>query len=95
MLGENAFNRSSVLEARCLLKVDAGDRSGKVNNGIVGSGTMAEVESAKVGAFSIEVGVGLTIPLSGNSGSIFMDASVETRSGWTSANASAGYRINF
>ena len=95
VLGENAFNRSSVLEARCLLKVDAGDRSGKVNNGIVGSGTMAEVESAKVGAFSIEVGVGLTIPLSGNSGSIFMDASVETRSGWTSANASAGYRINF
>ncbi len=95
IVGRNTFNRASIFEARLLLKADAGDRSGTARNGIIGSATMAEVESAEVGAVGVEVGAGLTVPLGSQSGSLFLDASLEYRSGWTSANASAGYRVDF
>ncbi len=95
VVSENAFKRDSIFEARLLLKADAGDRSGKATNGIIGSRTMAKVESAEVGAVGIEAGAGLTIPLGSGNGSIFMDASIEYRRGWTSVNASAGYKITF
>ncbi len=94
-VGENAFNRSSIFEARLLLKMDAGDRSGVAKNGIVGTTKMAEVESAEVGAVGVEAGAGLTIPLGSQSGSLFLDASLEYRRGWTSVNVSAGYRVDF
>ena len=95
IVGENAFNRTAIFEARMLLKADAGDRSGSVNNTLLGSASSSEVESAEVGAVGVEVGAGLTIPLGASSGSIFMDASMEWRKGWTSVDASVGYRINF
>ena len=72
-----------------------GDRSGKAKNSIIGSDSMSEVESAEVGALGVEIGAGITIPLGSESGSIFVDASLEYRRGWTSADASVGYRINF
>ena len=50
IVGENAFNRASILEARLLAKVDVGDRSGTAVNGIIGCATHKEVESAEVGA---------------------------------------------
>ncbi len=95
IVGENAFNRTAIFETRMLLKADAGDRSGSVNNTLLGSASSSEVESAEVGAVGVEVGAGLTIPLGASSGSIFMDASMEWRKGWTSVDASVGYRINF
>ena len=95
IVGENSFNRTAIFEARLLLKADVGDRSGTADNTLLGAVTSAEVESAEVGAIGVEVGAGLTIPLGSSSGSIFMDASVERRRGWTSLDASAGYRISF
>ena len=95
IVGENAFNRASILEARLLAKVDVGDRSGTAVNGIIGCATHKEVESAEVGAVGLEAGVGLSVPLGSQYGSLFLDGSVEWRRGWTSLNASAGYRINF
>ena len=95
VVGGRALNRTSVFEARALVKADLGDRSGVSDNAIAGSGTYAEVESAEVGAVGIEIGAGITIPLGTQYGSIFMDASLEWRQGWTSADASVGYRINF
>ena len=95
LVGENSFNRTAIFEARLLLKADVGDRSGTADNTLLGAVTSAEVESAEVGAIGVEVGAGLTIPLGSSSGSIFMDASVECRRGWTSLDASAGYRISF
>ncbi len=95
LVGENSFNRTAIFEARLLLKADVGDRSGTADNTLLGAVTRAEVESAEVGAIGVEVGAGLTIPLGSSSGSIFMDASVECRRGWTSLDASAGYRISF
>ncbi len=94
-VGENAFNRSSVLEARLLAKADIGDRSGTTTNAIVGHSKRAEVESAEVGAVGIETGIGISIPLGAQSGSIYADASLEWRDNWVSTNATLGYRINF
>ena len=48
-----------------------------------------------MGAFGIELGAGLTIPMGQDGGSIFMDASVELRGDYTNANGTVGYRINF
>ena len=95
VVGGRSLNRTSIFEARMLVKADFGDRSGTSSNAITNSGTFAEVESAEVGAVGVEVGAGITIPLGTHYGSIFMDASFEWRRGWTSADASVGYRVNF
>ena len=94
IVGENAFNRASIFEARVLLKAEVGDRSGTARNGFVGTTRMSEVESAEVGSVGVEAGAGLTIPV-GTGGSLFMDAALEYRRGWMSADASVGYRIHF
>ena len=94
-VGENAFNRRAIFEARALAKLDAGDRSGKSRNGIIGNSASAEVESAETGAAGFEIGAGLSVPIGSQYGSVFMDASFEWRDGWSSVDASVGYRINF
>jgi hypothetical protein len=43
----------------------------------------------------VELGAGLTIPVGDDDGSIFVDGSVELRSGYTNVNGTVGYRINF
>ena len=73
----------------------AGDRSGKARNGIIGNSTSAEVESAETGAAGFEIGAGISVPVGSQSGSVFMDASFEWRDGWSSVDASAGYRVSF
>ena len=96
MVGTNAFNRSAVLEGRVLVKGDAGDRSGTVMNRLInGDGTARELESAKIGAVGLEFGVGLMVPVGSEGDSIFIDASVEMRRGYTSFDANVGYRFNF
>lgn len=96
IVGENAYNRTSILEARALVKLDAGDRSGTATNALVnGANVQAEVESARVGAVGVELGAGLTVPLGASSGSVFVDTSLEVRSGYTGLNATAGYRFSF
>ena len=96
VVAENAVNRASILESRMLLKVDAGDRSGSASNVLVnGSAVSANVESAELGAVGIEIGAGLTIPIGEGSGSIFVDGSLELRSGYTNMDANVGYRVSF
>ena len=96
IIGENAFNRASVFEARALVKTDFGDRPGTATNALIhGSGASAEVESASVGSVGLEIGAGLSVPVGSRGGSVFIDGSVEFRSNYTSTNASAGYRISF
>ncbi|MBQ3218766.1 MAG: autotransporter domain-containing protein [Akkermansia sp.] len=96
VVGENLYNRSSIFEARALAKVDVGDRSSEANVAFVGgSGFTGTVESAELGAFGIELGAGITIPLGAESGSVFMDGSVELRSGYTNLNGTVGYRVEF
>ena len=94
-ISENAFGRSSVFEARVLAKADAGDNTGKATNALLRGSVSQEVESASVGKFGIEIGAGLTLPVSSDGGTFFIDGSAEFRSGYTNFNASAGYRISF
>lgn len=96
VVGESMFNRTSILEARVLVKADMGDRSGSADVALTRlPGKTASVDSAEMGAFGVEAGAGLTIPMGQESGSIFMDASVELRSDYTNVNGTIGYRLNF
>ena len=96
IVGENLYNRTSILEGRMLVKIDAGDRSGSSTHSLInGTAEKAEVESAKVGAVGVEIGAGISVPLGSSSGVIFFDASVELRRGYTSLDATAGYRFSF
>ena len=96
VVGESMYNRTSIFEARVLAKADVGDRNGSADVGLASLGcTKHEVESAEMGAFGLEAGAGLTIPVGEEGGSIFMDASVELRSDYTDVNGTVGYRINF
>ena len=95
-IGENIYNRTSLLEGRVLAKCDVGDRSSTASAGFAALGrTAGEVESAEVGAFGVEVGAGLTVPVGQDGGSLFFDASLELRADYTNVNATVGYRINF
>lgn len=91
--GENNYNRTCLFECRALAKLTTGDTRGSSEVSLAGSS--AEVESAEMGALGLEAGAGFTVPVGAEGGSIFIDASIEVRSDYTNANATAGYRINF
>ena len=96
VVGESVYNRTSILEARVMAKVDAGDRSGSSDVALAAlPESRSSVDSAEMGAFGLEVGAGLTLPIGQEGGSIFADASVELRSDYTNVNGTVGYRINF
>lgn len=96
VVGESMYNRTSILEARVMAKADAGDRSGSSDVALGAlPGATGSVDSAERGAFGLEAGAGLTIPVGDEGGSLFMDASVELRSDYTNVNGTVGYRINF
>ena len=96
VVGENVFNRTSVLEARALAKLDVGDRSSEADVAFLGSRKTATVESAELGAFGVELGAGLSIPVGDEEdGILFFDVSAELRSGYSNLNGTVGYRINF
>lgn len=95
-IGENIYNRTSLLEGRVLAKCDIGDRSSSASAALAALGhTAGEVESAEVGAFGVELGAGLTVPVGQEGGSLFFDASLELRADYTNVNATVGYRISF
>ena len=96
VVGESMYNRTSIFEARVLAKADVGDRNGSADVALAAlENDKQKVESAEMGAFGLEAGAGLSIPLGEESGSIFMDASVELRSDYTNVNGTVGYRLNF
>ncbi len=96
VVGENIYNRTSVFEARALIKLDAGDRESEMDTALINaSAAKGTVRSAEMDAFGIELGAGITVPVGMESGSIFMDGSIEFRDCYTSANATLGYRVNF
>lgn len=96
VVGENLYNRTSILEGRVLVKLDAGDTKGESETTLInGSTTTGNMVSAEVGAVGLEVGAGISIPMDNSNGSVFFDASAEVRSGYTNLNATIGYRVSF
>ncbi|MFI3244663.1 MAG: autotransporter domain-containing protein, partial [Akkermansia sp.] len=96
VIGENLYNRASILSARAMLKFDAGDRASEADVTLTSnSGLTESIKGAEYGALGIELGLGLTIPVTEDVGAIFADVSCEFRSGRSSVNASVGYRFGF
>ncbi len=96
VVGESLYNRTSIFEARALLKLDAGDRESTVDSSMLGaSAAHGSLKSAEMDAFGLELGAGITVPMGMDSGSIFADGSIEFRGSYTSVNATFGYRLNF
>ena len=97
LIGENVYNRSALFESRLLVKVDAGDRRGEAATRFINGSYVTNMVGAEVGVVGVEIGAGITIPLGGglSGGSFFMDGSVEFRQGWTSFDATTGFRISF
>ncbi|MBR5889172.1 MAG: autotransporter domain-containing protein [Akkermansia sp.] len=93
VVGQRMLNRACGFEARALVKYDIGDRQSTTSTGFTGYATRAGIESAELGAFGVELGAGISVPV--RTGSIFADAAVELRSDYTNFNATVGYRIQF
>ena len=94
-VGTSAFNRHTLLETRALLKLDAGDRDVTPQANFVGVGGMQNIKSNEYGAFGVEIGAGVMIPIGEGASSLFFDVSAEFRSGYSDVNGAAGYRVNF
>lgn len=92
-VGQRTINRSCGFEARALAKCDFGDRQSDTMVGFMGQAARANIESAELGAFGLELGAGISVPV--GTGSIFADGAVELRSDYTNFNATVGYKIEF
>lgn len=93
---ENVYNRSCLLEGRVLLKLDAGDtRSHSEISLLADRRRGGRVRSAENGRFGVELGAGITVPLGAESGSLFLDGSVEWWRDESAINGTAGYRLSF
>ena len=96
LIGENVYNRSSLLEGRLLATFDVGDRRSSTAAGLaLLPGSAGNIHSAELSVCGFEAGVGLSVPLGQNSGNLFIDGSVELRSDYSNLNATVGWRINF
>ncbi len=93
VLGQQTLNRACAFEARALAKYDFGDTQTDTNVGFINHATRAGIKSAELGAFGVELGAGISVPV--GSGSIFADGAVELRSDYTNFNATVGYRVEF
>ena len=93
VVGEQSLNRPCNVEARALLKYDFGDTQSDTSVGFINHATRANIESADLGAFGVELGAGISVPV--GDGRIFADGAVELRSGYTNYNATIGYGIRF
>ena len=95
VVGTSVYNRSSIFEGRVLCKLDTGDREASTHNSFVNVGNKREVRSSEMGAFGLELGAGLVVPIAEDGGSIFFDVSAEIRDKYTEVNGTVGYRYNF
>lgn len=93
IVGRRMLKRDCTFGARALAKYDFGDRQSAASVGFINQSAYAPVESAELGAFGLELGAGISVPV--RKGSIFADSSVELRSDYTNFNATVGYRIQF
>jgi hypothetical protein len=93
VLGQKSLNRACCFEARALAKYELGDKQSTATVGFIDHATRAGIESAEKGAFGLELGAGISVPV--GSGSIFTDGTLELRSDYTNFNATVGYKIQF
>ena len=93
---ETEMNRQSLLEARMLVKMDAGERRNACDVALNALRSRSgRVHSADVGWVGMEMGAGISIPVGVNAGFLFLDAGFEFRADATDWNGTVGYRFSF
>lgn len=95
IVGQNWLNTPAIMEARVLGKAIAGRTEGSASVSIPGLGNSASVHGADPGNFGVELGVGFSIPLGKDCGSLLLDCSAEFYSDQTSVNGILGYQCTF
>ena len=96
VMGENLYNRASIVEARALFKVRGGDREATAENALLAvPGSAVSAKAAEMGTLSCELGIGVTVPIGADGSSVFADASVDVGGGYSDFNGTVGYLINF
>ena len=93
---ENTMNRQSLLEARVLVKMDAGERRSDCDVALNALRSRSgRMRAASEGWVGMEMGVGITIPLGVGAGWLFLDGGFEFRAEETDWNGTVGYRFTF
>jgi outer membrane autotransporter protein len=93
---ENEMNRQALLEARMLVKMDAGERRNACDVALNAlRARSGRVHSAEEGWVGMEIGAGVSIPIGVNAGFLFLDAGFEFRADATDWNGTVGYRFTF
>ncbi len=81
--------------ARALFKLDAGNRQQSVGVGFRDiAGTHSTIYGQEASAFGVELGLGVSIPVSTQS-SVFMNGTTEIRRDQQTINGSVGYKLSF
>lgn len=94
-VGANAWNRTGILEARALVKVEMGDRRGDSRVSFAQNGShAATVRSAEQGVVGVELGASITAPLGADS-ALFLDFSADIHAAEVNFNATLGYKVSF
>ncbi|MCQ2372388.1 MAG: autotransporter outer membrane beta-barrel domain-containing protein, partial [Akkermansia sp.] len=62
-IGTSAYNRASLFEGRVMFKLDSGDRATSMDNSFSGVSARRKVKSSELGAFGLEIGAGVVIPI--------------------------------
>lgn len=94
-LGHKLFNRTASVEMRVLGKAMAGDRRGEADVSLIDAVRTTKVRGSEPGAFGVEVGIGLSMPLGLHGGTIFADCSAEFRDNLNTVNGVLGYSLDF
>ncbi|MFI3243019.1 MAG: hypothetical protein R3Y56_02055 [Akkermansia sp.] len=93
--GENFMNRQASLNLRALVKADVGNRASEADVTLVsGSGYTDSVKGNEPGKVGVEFGAGIALPMS-ETGSLFMDVSVDLREDMMSLSGGVGYKFSF
>lgn len=96
LTGGETYNRSSLLEARVMLKSYLADRDASADVNFQGAKRVGTVRTVETGDVGVEVGAGLTVPMhTERPSSIFMDVSAELRNAYTNFNATIGWKTSF
>lgn len=88
-----APTRACNFEARAFAKYDFGDTQSKTNVSFINHSTRADIKSAELSAFGLELGAGISVPV--GFGNVFLDGAAELRNDYVSFNTTAGYSIQF
>lgn len=94
VLAQSVYERNTVLELRGQFNQHFGDSTDEASLSFIGGGTPYTVHGAESGAFGVQLGAGLAVPVSTQT-TIFGDVDAEFRTKQTDVRANIGVRYDF